>query len=199
MTREARRNAILDAATVVFAEKGFDAARMDDVAAGAGIAKGLLYKHFESKDALFEALVDRQGRQYVGELRGALATASPEADPVQVLSGGLAIWLRQVSGDKATFQLHDPGSHRAYEDLRDRMREVIVEVLLAVEPTADVELCWLTAAAIQGAAESVGFTWRARGEVIPLDAALTLLSGFCWGGLSLLQETQVPGPAQPVS
>ncbi|MBB3771432.1 AcrR family transcriptional regulator [Angulomicrobium tetraedrale] len=52
-----RRRVILDAALAVFAESGFAAARMQDVAARAGIAKGTLYLHFEDKAALFEGLV----------------------------------------------------------------------------------------------------------------------------------------------
>ena len=41
----------------VFAEKGFAAARMEDIAARAGAAKGTLYLYFPSKEAVFEALV----------------------------------------------------------------------------------------------------------------------------------------------
>ena len=54
---EARRQAILDAALSVFAERGFEAARLDDVAARAGVAKGTLYLYFRDKEALFEELV----------------------------------------------------------------------------------------------------------------------------------------------
>jgi len=55
--RQAKLQAILDAALDVFAEKGFADARLDDVAARAGVAKGTLYLYAESKQALFEALV----------------------------------------------------------------------------------------------------------------------------------------------
>ena len=54
---DARRQAILDAALTVFAERGYEAARLDDVAAKAGVAKGTLYLYFKDKEALFEALV----------------------------------------------------------------------------------------------------------------------------------------------
>ena len=52
-----RRAAILDAALTVFAERGYEAARLEDVAAKAGVAKGTLYLYFKDKEALFEALV----------------------------------------------------------------------------------------------------------------------------------------------
>ncbi|HLH76622.1 MAG TPA: TetR family transcriptional regulator [Candidatus Binataceae bacterium] len=56
---QARRAAILDAALRVFAELGFSAARMEQVAAAAGVSKAALYLYFPSKDALLQAVLDR--------------------------------------------------------------------------------------------------------------------------------------------
>ena len=53
----ARRNAILDAALEEFSARGFAAARLDDVARRAGVAKGTIYLHFEDKEALFQELI----------------------------------------------------------------------------------------------------------------------------------------------
>jgi AcrR family transcriptional regulator len=55
--REARIKGVLDAALDVFLARGFDAAKLDEVAKRAGIAKGTLYLYFKSKEALFEALI----------------------------------------------------------------------------------------------------------------------------------------------
>ncbi|HUJ03182.1 MAG TPA: TetR/AcrR family transcriptional regulator [Rhizomicrobium sp.] len=55
--KEARPQEILDAALAIFAEKGFAATRMDDIAARAGVTKGTIYLYFESKEAVFNALV----------------------------------------------------------------------------------------------------------------------------------------------
>ncbi len=55
--KEARPQEILDAALSVFAEKGFAAARLEQVAKQAGVSKGTLYLYFDSKEALFEAVV----------------------------------------------------------------------------------------------------------------------------------------------
>jgi len=60
--KDARPPEILEAALAVFAEKGFAATRLDDVAAKAGITKGTIYLYFDSKQALFEALA----RQSIG-------------------------------------------------------------------------------------------------------------------------------------
>ena len=53
-----RREQILEAATKVFAEKGFRAARMQEVAATAGVANGTVYNYFASKDELLLALLE---------------------------------------------------------------------------------------------------------------------------------------------
>jgi AcrR family transcriptional regulator len=55
--KDARPQEILDAALTVFAEKGFAAARMDDVARRAGVSKGTVYLYFPSKEELFKSLV----------------------------------------------------------------------------------------------------------------------------------------------
>jgi AcrR family transcriptional regulator len=60
--KDARPAEILDAAMAVFAQKGFAATKLDDIAAQAGITKGTIYLYFDSKQALFEALA----RQSVG-------------------------------------------------------------------------------------------------------------------------------------
>ena len=54
---EARPAEIVQAAYQVFSEKGFAAARLDDIAARAGVSKGALYLYFETKQDIFEAVV----------------------------------------------------------------------------------------------------------------------------------------------
>ena len=55
--KEARPGEIVAAALQVFAERGFAAARLDDIAARAGVSKGALYLYFETKEDLFRAVV----------------------------------------------------------------------------------------------------------------------------------------------
>jgi AcrR family transcriptional regulator len=55
--RDARPGEILDAAMDLFVEKGFAAARMEEIAQRAGVTKGTVYLYYESKDALFRAVV----------------------------------------------------------------------------------------------------------------------------------------------
>lgn len=56
---EERKGQILNAAEEVFTSKGFDEARMDDIAEQTGLSKGTLYLYFKSKDDLIIAILDR--------------------------------------------------------------------------------------------------------------------------------------------
>jgi AcrR family transcriptional regulator len=56
---EERKNQILDAATQVFMQKGFDKARMDDIVEETGLSKGTLYWYFKSKYDIIISILDR--------------------------------------------------------------------------------------------------------------------------------------------
>lgn len=55
--KEARPSELVAAALELFVERGFSATRLDDVAASAGVSKGTLYLYFDSKEALFKAVI----------------------------------------------------------------------------------------------------------------------------------------------
>ncbi len=67
LDRPARRESILRAAAVAFAHKGFAATSMDDVAAETGITRLILYRHFESKEALYAAVLLRVRDRFTEE------------------------------------------------------------------------------------------------------------------------------------
>lgn len=60
------KNEILDAALTVFSQKGYEGALLRDISAYLGITKPALYKHFESKEALWNAMIDSV-EQYYGD------------------------------------------------------------------------------------------------------------------------------------
>jgi len=76
---EARRRAILEAALAEFAERGYAAARLDDVAARAGVAKGTLYLYFAHKEALFEQLIRSAVSPLIDRFAGLAAAADLSA------------------------------------------------------------------------------------------------------------------------
>src|SRR5215469_9691052 len=76
--KEARPGEILDAALTCFAERGFAATRLDDVAHRAGITKGTLYLYFPNKEELFKAVV---AQSLVPNLERGEALLSEAAEP----------------------------------------------------------------------------------------------------------------------
>jgi AcrR family transcriptional regulator len=64
----AKRRQILDGARRVFLADGFDGASMNDIARVAGVSKGTLYVYFDSKEALFEALIREDRKQQAERL-----------------------------------------------------------------------------------------------------------------------------------
>ena len=88
---------ILNAALVVFSQKGYDGALLRDIASLLGITKPALYKHYESKEALWNAMIDYVEIYYSEHTRAASGTAVPEN------------WdeFRQISLSQIDFTLHD--------------------------------------------------------------------------------------------
>jgi len=71
------RNAIVDAAEAVFAERGFHGARIQDIALRARIAVGTVYNHFEHKDEVLAALLEERSEELLAQL--APAPGDPRA------------------------------------------------------------------------------------------------------------------------
>jgi AcrR family transcriptional regulator len=93
----ARREAILGAALEEFASRGFAAARLDDVASRAGVAKGTIYLYFADKETLFQELVRSMLTPLIGQFE-ALATTDI---PLAVLSEKLIdVATREVIGSR---------------------------------------------------------------------------------------------------
>jgi AcrR family transcriptional regulator len=70
------REALLDAAELVFAERGFDAASLRDVTDSAGVAHGLIRHHFTSKEGLWRAVLDRAIARYSAAMAPHAAVAA---------------------------------------------------------------------------------------------------------------------------
>ncbi len=89
--KEARPGEILDAALAEFAARGFAAARMEDIAARAGVTKGTLYLYFASKEELFKSLV----RESIGAV---IAARRVEADAYQGSASDLLATVLRFMG-----------------------------------------------------------------------------------------------------
>jgi AcrR family transcriptional regulator len=83
--RQERRQQILDAALVVFGQKGFHASNVSDVAAEAGVSQGTIYWYFESKDELLEAALVSLTDDIGQTAMGAVSQCSTASDKLRAL------------------------------------------------------------------------------------------------------------------
>ncbi len=79
------RRRIVDAAREVFFRVGFMEANLDEVARRAGVAKGTLYRYFDSKAELYVAVLAHNGDIFVEKMRDVVATGGPAPDLVRRL------------------------------------------------------------------------------------------------------------------
>jgi AcrR family transcriptional regulator len=98
--KEARPQELLDAALEVFVEKGFAAARTDDVAQRAGVAKGTLYLYYPSKDELLKAVI----RCYIASeiAAGRVAAQAHRGQAADVMRDVVVPWWQRIVDSPAS-------------------------------------------------------------------------------------------------
>jgi AcrR family transcriptional regulator len=171
-----RKEQLIDAAVVLFSERGYGATRIRDICERAGVAKGLFYWYFPTKLDLFAELVRTMRRQ----LRRAQAAAmDPAADALTRLRQGTAASVIFMAEHAAYFALVDversdptiadtlrEGSQVYLDDVRALVREAMREGSIV---DADPELL---AFGVLGAVSSYSNAWRAgRIETTPAELA----------------------------
>lgn len=92
--KDARPAEIAAAALAEFAEKGFNASRIDDIAARAGVSKGTVYLYFDSKEALFKSAVETSMTPALEAVEALVADRERAA--AELLQGFVIGWWRMV-------------------------------------------------------------------------------------------------------
>lgn len=91
---EDKRQQLLGAAVRVFARKGFHASRVGDIAEEAGVAHGLLYHYFKSKDKVLEAVFHENWSILIARIESVEETDEPAADQIRHIAAiVLRTWL----------------------------------------------------------------------------------------------------------
>jgi AcrR family transcriptional regulator len=140
-----RRGLIVEAAGRLFGERGYEGARLDDIAAAAGVTKPILYRHFESKRGLYLALL----AQHRDDL-ATFAAAIPAAGPPEVrLRTVLDVWFSYVEDHSYAWKMlfRDTGGgaeiHAFRLEVHARARAVLVELIRSLSevsiPRREVE------------------------------------------------------------
>ncbi len=127
---EARKSEILDAAGALFMQKGYDATTISDIINKLGVARGLVYYHFKSKEDILDALLERTFVEYVS---AANKISKDKSIPVlERLFKTLAAMHAQNGGEviKAmNEQLHKPQNALMHDKTRKLMMVRIPPIL----------------------------------------------------------------------
>ena len=95
-----RKEQITEAATKVFAEQGFDKARMDDIATEAKLSKGTLYLYFKSKDAIIKHLLESLFEREFADLTSLADAPRPASEKLMLFAdkfiGDIHKWARLI-------------------------------------------------------------------------------------------------------
>jgi AcrR family transcriptional regulator len=207
LSGEQRRAAILDAALAVFADRGYHASSIDDIAREGGVSKALIYEHFDSKQKLYEELL----KQHAGELFERLAAAMDKAGDTGAarLATGLDAFYRfveehrvawrmlfreandpemvavlerivaQVTGVVAALIAQDPGSRSSAvgEEVREQGIEMIAQMLV-------------------GSVQSLS-NWWADHQEVPRERILEMTMDYAWLGMERLSQGDRWTPPAP--
>jgi len=139
-TRATRRK-LLDAAKRIFAQDGFEAARLEDIAAGAGYTRGAFYANFESKEDIFFALFEEWAQERIESITDDLRRhTDPQAKLAALRThyAGLAKDRRLVliSMEFKLFALRNPEAHARLRSRHRRIRasfgELFAEIMSAL-------------------------------------------------------------------
>ncbi len=137
LTAEQRRHQLVAVALELFAQRGYRATTMDDIAEAAGVTKPLLYQHFSSKRALYLELVDSIAQ----DLLTAIGRAVVQAEgPRQQVELGFAAYFRLVVSHEAEFRLLYGRDHADDEELGRALRAVEDAIAEAIDPLIDAGL-----------------------------------------------------------
>jgi AcrR family transcriptional regulator len=198
--RVVREREMLEVAGRVFARRGFHAASMEEIAAGAGVSKPMIYNYFGSKEGLYFAYIELAGQRMLARMRNAVRAAGerPEKrlwasalaffghvddnrDEWAILFGELASrgapFSREVSGIRATVS---DGTAALFDEVLDGAG-VSPDKIGGTEPLAH---------AFVGAGESLANWWLDHPEESQAAMAARLMN-VAWIGLSGLLQSRV--------
>ena len=131
LPRAQRREQILAAATEAFARNGFAATSLDDIAAQAGIARVLLYRHFDSKTDLYQAVLDRMCARLEAHVEEPVGGFTDDS-----VDGLLAAAVESPAGFRLLFQhaLREPEFKERIEKFRADITAAAYLQISAVVP-----------------------------------------------------------------
>ncbi|WP_051471955.1 TetR/AcrR family transcriptional regulator [Patulibacter minatonensis] len=180
--RQVREQQVLSIAQGLFAERGYQGASMDELAARAGVSKPVVYDLVGSKESLYLRCVERAGQA----LAQVVATAAlTETDPEERMRAGAVAFLRFVAEEQGGWDLlltagPEPGAEPILA-IRAQQSALLTALTRETVEGLGVRLDeWRVEAlahALNGAFEGLAYWWRANRDVPPdelVDWIITL-------------------------
>jgi AcrR family transcriptional regulator len=131
---EKRVAGLLQAAAAIFAEVGFEAATMRDIAERAGGSIGSLYQFFPSKDVVARELKTQYCHE-LKELWASLVAVSAKSTPSRLVNQFLNVTIKVIEEHPAIIRLMDaPRSTNPGADIKESLRQQLVELFLTRKP-----------------------------------------------------------------
>jgi AcrR family transcriptional regulator len=185
-----RRDQLLLVARAIFAEKGFQATTMDDIAKEAGFTKPILYQYFESKTELYREIVNQTAQKLMTSLQVAVAEVESPRAKIEV---AFRVYFEMVVSETDAFRILFIHSHEG--ETRGDLRAVelgwvsFLEPLIAVRIKPDHRR--QLAAGVVGIAEGAATAWliqqEGKGWPTPTPGVAERLASrsatLAWGGL----------------
>jgi AcrR family transcriptional regulator len=179
-----RMEQTLLAAHGLFAERGYAAVKMDEIAASVGVTKPLLYNYFGNKEQLYIACMERAGDSLTKTVAEAVADS---ANPGEALGAGVRAFFEFLDSDRAAWAvLFDETLPRGGEiaervaDYRGVIIDLVSGSLLGQLPADRREAVRVEfealSTALLGAAEALARWWLRTEEISALEAAELLVS-----------------------
>ncbi|MEU5489032.1 TetR/AcrR family transcriptional regulator [Streptomyces sp. NPDC020196] len=190
MTGKERREQLLDIGRALFADKGFEGTSVEEIAARAGVSKPVVYEHFGGKEGLYAVVVDREMRQLLDLVTGALTAGHPRElleqaafallDYIETYTDGFRILVRDSPVTQSTGTFASLISDIATQ----------VEDILGLEFKArgfDPKLAPLYAQALVGMVALTGQWWLDVRKPKKAEVAAHLVN-LAWHGLENLES-----------
>ncbi|ALE85153.1 Transcriptional regulator, TetR family [Pseudonocardia sp. Ae406_Ps2] len=187
LSRGARRAQLLLAARDVFADQGYHAAAMDDIAERAGVSKPVLYQHFPGKLELYQALLTTYAEELVERVSNAIERTEHNKERVQA---AVAAYFDFVAGEGKAYRLvfesdlrGDPEAAALVESALDRCIDAVAGAVTA-DAGLDQDRARLLAVGLVGLSQVGAQFWLDSDQRVPRDEAVALMASLAWRGIA---------------
>jgi len=184
LTASERREQVLHVALTVFGKNGYHNTSMNEVADAAGVTKPVLYQHFDSKRALYIAVLETVGEGIIAAIKSA-TRATPSGK--EQTEAGMIAYFTWVAGDPNGFSLLFGGGTRRDEEfaaVARKIEKVSAELIAPlIEAGVDADYQRMVAHALIGMSEGVSRHLIQRGDPIDANTVGGQLASLAWAGL----------------